>query len=85
MVTQCVARWWACFVVATPQSVRVLLPLLFQLHWQEVAAVSSVPLPVLLLCRFLHLVAGEGVVVQVPVIGRYVVQLVEGLWWQRDG
>lgn len=61
----------------------MLPPLL--LHRQEVAAAPSVPLPVLLLGSLLHLVAGEGVVVQVPVIGRYVVQLVEGLWWRRDG
>lgn len=75
------------FCRATPQSATAspLLLLRLQLRRQEVAAVPSVPLPVLLLCGLLHLVAGEGVVVQVPVIGRYVVQLVEGLWRWRVG
>lgn len=41
--------------------------------------ISSVSLLVLLVRCLLHLRPGEGVVVQVPVIGRYVVQLVESL------
>lgn len=47
--------------------------------------VPSVPLPVLLLAGLLHLMPGEGVVVQVPVIGRHVVQLVESLWRREHG
>lgn len=60
------------------------------LRRQEVPAVllrpvPSVPLPVLLLSGLLHLMPGEGVVVQVPVIGRHVVQLVESLWRREHG
>lgn len=85
MVTQLVAKVVKVFCQATPPSVKERVSPLLLRRRQEVAAVPSVPLPVLLLCHLLHLVTGEGVVVQVPVIGRYVVELVEGLWWRRDG
>lgn len=57
-------------------------------HHQEVPAVlrlsESVSLLVLLLGHVLRpRPAGEGVVVQVPVVGSYVVQLVESLCGER--